>query len=98
MNNAVAALDRALPRAAAALRTGSCSRSRMNFWVARTRAAAARARRVSPRPKNDGATAGVASVTPPPMAVPTLSAESRGLLARADSARQNKQMKEAAAI
>ena len=97
MNNAVAALESRLAKGGGSAEDWELLAKSYEFLGRPDEAAAARARRVSPRPKNDGATAGVA-VTPPPMAVPTLSAESLELLARADSARQNKQMKEAAAI
>jgi cytochrome c-type biogenesis protein CcmH len=103
MSGAIAALESRLAKGGGSTEDWELLAKSYEFLGRPDQAASARARKLPPLPANDGEPAGSAPLTPPasmaaPLIAPTLSAESLQLLAKASSARQNKQMKQAAAI
>ena len=80
--------------------TGNFSPSHLNSWDARMRPPRRAPRKLPPLPGDGEAAAAPArsAAAAAPVTAPTLSAESLRLIAKANSARQNKQMKQAAAI
>jgi cytochrome c-type biogenesis protein CcmH/NrfG len=97
MGNAIAALESRLAKGGGSAEDWELLAKSFEFLGRPDDAALARARKLPPLPTNEGEAAGPAAMAPPPVA-PTLSAESLELLAKASSARENKQMKQAAAI
>ncbi len=97
MANAIAALESRLSKGGGSADDWELLAKSFEFLGRTDQAALARARKLPPLPANDGEAAGPAAMAPP-LVAPTLSAESLKLLAKAGSARQNKQMKQAAAI
>jgi cytochrome c-type biogenesis protein CcmH len=97
MSGAIAALELRLAKGGGSAEDWELLAKSYEFLGRPDEAASARARKLPPLAANDGEAAGPAAMAPPPVA-PTLSAESLQLLAKASSARQNKQMKQAAAI
>jgi cytochrome c-type biogenesis protein CcmH/NrfG len=93
MNSAIAALESRLAKGGGSDGDWELLAKSFEFLGRPDEAAQARARKLPPVPMGDAGAA-----PPPPPAAPTLSAESLQLLAKANSARQNKQMKQAAAI
>jgi cytochrome c-type biogenesis protein CcmH/NrfG len=97
MSGAIAALESRLAKGGGSAEDWELLAKSYEFLGRPDEAASARARKLPPLAASDGEPAGPAAMAPPPVA-PTLSAESLQLLAKASSARQNKQMKQAAAI
>ena len=101
MSSAIAALESRLAKGGGSADDWELLAKSFEFLGRPDEAALARARKLAPLPTSDAAGTGPALSTVPaaaPVAAPTLSAESLQLLAKANSARQNKQMKQAAAI
>jgi len=96
MNSAIAALESRLAKGGGSADDWELLAKSFEFVGRPDEAVQARARKLPPLPANDGEEAGPALATP--QTAPILSTESLQLLAKADSARQNKQMKQAAAI
>jgi cytochrome c-type biogenesis protein CcmH/NrfG len=101
MSSAIAALESRLAKGGGSADDWELLAKSFEFLGRPDEAALARARKLAPLPTSDAAGTGPALSTVPaaaPVVAPTLSAESLQLLAKANSARQNKQMKQAAAI
>jgi cytochrome c-type biogenesis protein CcmH/NrfG len=100
MSSAIAALESRLAKGGGSAEDWELLAKSFEFLGRPDEAAQARARKLPPVPANDGeaARAGASAALSPPTVAPTLSAESLQLLAKASSARQNKHMKQAAAI
>jgi cytochrome c-type biogenesis protein CcmH/NrfG len=101
MSSAVAALESRLAKGGGSADDWELLAKSFEFLGRADEAALARARKLPPLPTSDAEGTGPAVSSVPaaaPLAAPTLSAESLQLLAKANSARQNKQMKQAAAI
>jgi cytochrome c-type biogenesis protein CcmH/NrfG len=101
MSSAIAALESRLAKGGGSADDWELLAKSFEFLGRPDEAALARARKLAPLPTSDAAGTGPAFSTVAAaalVAAPTLSAESLQLLAKANSARQNKQMKQAAAI
>jgi len=102
MSSAIAALESRLAKGGGSADDWELLAKSFEFLGRPDEADQARARKLPPVPTNDVAwapePAAAAASGATPAAAPTLSSESLQLLAKANSARQNKQMKQAAAI
>jgi cytochrome c-type biogenesis protein CcmH len=96
MNSAIAALESRLAKGAGSADDWELLAKSFEFLGRPDDAKKARARQLPPVPPDGGATA--AAPATPVASAPNLTADSIKLLAKASSARQNKQMKEAAGI
>ena len=101
MSSAIAALESRLAKGGGSADDWELLAKSFEFLGRPDEAALARVRKLPPLPTSDAEGTSPAASTVPtaaPLAAPTLSAESLQLIAKANSARQNKQMKQAAAI
>ncbi|HWX81792.1 MAG TPA: hypothetical protein VNZ02_16950 [Steroidobacteraceae bacterium] len=97
MSSAITALESRLAKGGGSADDWELLAKSFEFLGRPDEAAQARAHKLPPLPANDGDASPNTAAMAPPVA-PTLSAESLRLLTKAGSARQNKQMKQAATI